>query len=176
MLALCVGAAALIVPTPVSLPTTFVTAVGVIENTNIIKGDMYKGGTDSLDLSSMLDTIEDTKANVASELLPGKPEHERPHASLLDPETDAKLKRRKLTDLGVGAQGDGAPRLQLNVTSMDARRVPPGLISKLDAIEKLIEEQPWFVRNGQKFDAYFKSRAYIVYVYPSHLTRKYRRP
>ena len=61
MLALCVGAAALIVPTPVSLPTTFVTAVGVIENTNIIKGDMYKGGTDSLDLSSMLDTIEDTK-------------------------------------------------------------------------------------------------------------------
>ena len=36
-----------------------VLAVGVIQNTNIIKGDLYKGGSDTLDLSSMLDNVPD---------------------------------------------------------------------------------------------------------------------
>ncbi len=56
---LCVAAATgLVLPTaPVSMPTTSVLAAGVLQNTNLIKGDVYKGGTDMLDLSSLLDSV-----------------------------------------------------------------------------------------------------------------------
>ena len=57
--ALAVASLGLLIPTTPTLPTTNVLAVGVIQNTNIIKGDLYKGGTDTLDLSSMLDNVPD---------------------------------------------------------------------------------------------------------------------
>ena len=54
------AAVGLIVPIPsppVSLPTTTSIAVGVLESTKTIKGDLYAGGTDTLDLSSMLEGV-----------------------------------------------------------------------------------------------------------------------
>ena len=51
----------LLIPTPhvANLPTTATLAAGVLDNTKMIKGDLYKGGTDTLDLSSMLDDVPD---------------------------------------------------------------------------------------------------------------------
>ena len=52
---------ALLIPsvalTPPTLPTTSTLAVGVLESSRTLKGDLYKGGSDTLDLSSMLDTV-----------------------------------------------------------------------------------------------------------------------
>ena len=60
-LALVTLAAGLLVPPTapptVTLPTTSTLAVGVLEGTRTLKGDLYQGGTDSLDLSSMLDSV-----------------------------------------------------------------------------------------------------------------------
>ena len=44
-------------PPAVHLPTTTTLAVGVLEGTRTLKGDLYQGGTETLDLSSMLDSV-----------------------------------------------------------------------------------------------------------------------
>ena len=58
MLSAFVAVVGLLVPTPyISLPTTTNVAAGVMESTRTINGEVFAGGSDTLDLSSMLDNV-----------------------------------------------------------------------------------------------------------------------